>query len=123
MVTEAFGSFLGDNLSNNSDIGTFSSLSESTVFLYIENIIILVTAGLVCHDHDEEDKNKDYILMSSAKQMKYECFEVDDKINTYVYCRMPVRRGLQRTARAATRHGARDPLVCPQVDQTYRGAS
>ncbi len=40
-----------------------------------------------------------------------------------IYCRVPARRGLQRTARAATRHGARDPLVRPQVDQTYRGAS
>ncbi len=44
-------------------------------------------------------------------------------INGYIYCRVPARRGLQRTAQAATRHGARDPLVCPQVDQTYRGAS
>ncbi len=35
----------------------------------------------------------------------------------YRYCRLPARRGLQRTARAATRHGARDPLVRPQVDQ------
>ncbi len=33
------------------------------------------------------------------------------------------KTGLQQTARAATRHGARDPLVRPQVDQTYRGAS
>ena len=33
-----------------------------------------------------------------------------------VYCRVPARRGLQRTTRAATRHGARDPLVRPQVD-------
>ncbi len=40
-----------------------------------------------------------------------------------IYCRVPARRGLQRTARAATRLGARDPLVRPQVDQTYRGAS
>ena len=40
-----------------------------------------------------------------------------------IYCRVPARRGLQRTAQAATRHGARDPLVRPQVDQTYRGAS
>ena len=31
------------------------------------------------------------------------------------YCRVPSRRGLQRTARAATRHRARDPLVRPQV--------
>ena len=38
-------------------------------------------------------------------------------------CRVPARRGLQQTARAGTRHGARNPLVCPQVDQTYRGAS
>ncbi len=29
----------------------------------------------------------------------------DDK-----YCHVPARRGLKRTARAATRHGARDPL-------------
>ncbi len=36
------------------------------------------------------------------------------------YCRVPARRGLKRTARAATRHGARDPLVRPQVDQTYQ---
>ena len=28
------------------------------------------------------------------------------------YCRMPARQSLQRTARAATRHGAGDPLVC-----------
>ena len=35
-----------------------------------------------------------------------------------VYCRVPARQGLQRTARAATRHRARDPLVRPQVDQT-----
>ncbi len=34
-----------------------------------------------------------------------------------IYCRVPARQGLQRTARAATRHGARDPLVRPQVDQ------
>ncbi len=34
-----------------------------------------------------------------------------------IYCRVLARRGLQRTARAATRHGARDPLVRPQVDQ------
>ncbi len=33
---------------------------------------------------------------------------------------MPARRGLQRTARAATRHGARDPLVRPQVDQNFK---
>ncbi len=39
---------------------------------------------------------------------------------TFIYCRMPARRGLQQTTRAATRHGARDPLVRPQVDQTYR---
>ncbi len=39
------------------------------------------------------------------------------------YCRVPARRGLQQTAWAATKHGARDPLVRPQVDQTYRGAS
>ncbi len=32
------------------------------------------------------------------------------------YFRVPARRGLQWTARAATRHGARDPLVRPQVD-------
>ncbi len=32
---------------------------------------------------------------------------------------LPVGRGLQRTAQAATRHGTRDPLVRPQVDQTY----
>ena len=31
---------------------------------------------------------------------------------------MSARQGLQRTARAATRHGATDPLVHPQVDQT-----
>ncbi len=31
-------------------------------------------------------------------------------------CRVPARRGLQQTARAATRHMARDPLVRPQVD-------
>ncbi len=37
-----------------------------------------------------------------------------------IYCRVPARRGLQQTARAATRHGARDPLVCPQVDQIKR---
>ncbi len=36
-----------------------------------------------------------------------------------IYCRVPARRGLQRTARAATRHGARDPLGRPHVDQTY----
>ncbi len=36
-----------------------------------------------------------------------------------IYCLVPARRGLQQTARAATRHGARDPLVRPQVDQTY----
>ena len=41
----------------------------------------------------------------------------------FLYCRVPARRGLQRTARAATRHRARDPLVRPQVDQTYRGES
>ncbi len=32
------------------------------------------------------------------------------------YCRVPTRWGLQQThpgLRAATRHGARDPLVCP----------
>ena len=34
-----------------------------------------------------------------------------------IYCRMPARRGLQQTAQAATRHGARDPLVRPQVDK------
>ncbi len=34
----------------------------------------------------------------------------------YMSCRVPARRGLQRTARAVTRHGARDPLVRPQVD-------
>ncbi len=38
-------------------------------------------------------------------------------------CHVPARRGLQQTAWAATRHGARDPLVRPQVDQTYWGAS
>ena len=32
------------------------------------------------------------------------------------YCRVPARRGLQRTARAVTRHRGRDPLVRPQVD-------
>ncbi len=32
---------------------------------------------------------------------------------------MPARRGLQQTAQAATRHRAKDPLVHPQVDQTY----
>ncbi len=32
-----------------------------------------------------------------------------------LYCRVPAR--LQQTARAATRHGARDPLVRPQVDK------
>ena len=32
------------------------------------------------------------------------------------YFRVIARRGLQRTARAATRHMARDPLVIPQVD-------
>ncbi len=37
-----------------------------------------------------------------------------------MYCRVPARRGLQRTTRAATRHGARDPLVHPQVDQTIK---
>ncbi len=36
-----------------------------------------------------------------------------------IYCCVPARRGLQRTARAATRHVDRDPLVRPQVDQTY----
>ncbi len=37
----------------------------------------------------------------------------------YEYCRMPARWGLQQThpgLRAATRHGARDPLVRSQVD-------
>ena len=37
-----------------------------------------------------------------------------------IYCRVPAGRRLQRTARAATRHGTRDPLVRPQVDQTYK---
>ncbi len=32
-----------------------------------------------------------------------------------IYCRVPARRGLQQTARAATRHGARDPLVRPHI--------
>ncbi len=34
-----------------------------------------------------------------------------------LYCRVPARRGLQQTARATTRHRARDPLVRLQVDQ------
>ncbi len=29
----------------------------------------------------------------------------------FIYCCAPARRGLQQIARAATRHGARDPLV------------
>ena len=28
-----------------------------------------------------------------------------------IYCRVPARRGLQQTARAPTRHGARDTLT------------
>ncbi len=30
---------------------------------------------------------------------------------------MPAKQGLQQTAQAATRHGARDPLVRAQVDK------
>ncbi len=40
-----------------------------------------------------------------------------------VYCRVPARHGLQRTTRAATRHWAREPLVRPQVDQTWKNKS
>ena len=45
--------------------------------------------------------------------------ETPHRWHATIYCRVPARRGLQRTAQAATRHGARDPLVRPQVDQTY----
>ena len=34
-----------------------------------------------------------------------------NRIKNDIYCRVPARRGLQRTARAPTRHGAIDPLV------------
>ncbi len=44
-------------------------------------------------------------------------------MSMYIYCRVPARWVLQQTnpgLRAVTRHGARDPLVRPQVDQTCK---
>ncbi len=62
-----------------------------------------------------------------ARGQIHPCLGTDEKKESHVnicvfrssviYCRVPARRGLQRTAWAATRHGARDPLVRPQVEQ------
>ncbi len=56
-------------------------------------------------------------------QLTFSTFQCTKVLLVEIYCRVPARRGLQQTTRAATRHGARDPLVGPQVDQTYMGAS
>ena len=55
-------------------------------------------------------------LLRTQTSHAYEPVKYDSD-SCYIYCRVPARRGLQQTAWAATRHGARDPLVRPQVDQ------
>ena len=44
----------------------------------------------------------------TVSQMRQSCSLILGK-KFDIYCRVPMRRGLQQTARAATRHGARDP--------------
>ena len=62
-------------------------------------------------DHIKPDISPDHSSVS-MKEQPYK------GLNSQ-YCRVPARRGLQQTARALTRHGARDTLVRSQVDQTY----